>query len=374
MTTTSSGPGTIPLDRTAGADRIPLFDFLRAVALILVFAFHYAGFAAPLTHGLADAIEWTAGQMGSLGTNLLLLLSGYFIAQSISAPNSTYGRFLTVRLVRIYGPYCFVLAVAAAFGALFPYYLRGDATDVTLWKFLEQLILIPGVFPDRPVLTVTWTLSLIVPGYVLLGAAGYCLPAKVRPRVLFWMLLTAATLLAGLYWELPIVRFAYMPAGCMVYDARQRATGRIRNRLWTVGAIVFLVFLLRIAVGSGWPSAGWPALASRGLFTGSGIVTVAGLVTICTVLHQAGERKWWTKPLAAFGRTGYSFYLVHGPVVKLFALSIFPAVSAAWYWWLMPFCLALCVAAALGLYVCVERPCRELMRSQPPMRAVGAAA
>ena len=69
------------MDRAGAADRIPLFDYLRAMALTLFFAFHYAGFAAPLTKGspVSDAIEWTAGQMGSLGTNLLLLLSGYFI-------------------------------------------------------------------------------------------------------------------------------------------------------------------------------------------------------------------------------------------------------------------------------------------------------
>ncbi len=69
---------------------------------------------------------------------------------------------------------------------------------------------------------------------------------------------------------------------------------------------------------------------------------------------------------AGFGRTGYSFYLIHGPVVKLFALIIFPPLAATRapaiaFWLLMPVCWLCAAAGALILYRAVERPCRKLL-------------
>lgn len=66
--------------------------------------------------------------------------------------------------------------------------------------------------------------------------------------------------------------------------------------------------------------------------------------------------------LAAFGRTGYSFYLVHGPVVKLFSLLVFPLLAArglpaAAYWLATPLCAICAAGAAALLYLTVEKPC-----------------
>jgi len=89
-----------------------VFDILRAVAALLVFLFHYAGFAALRTEGSPwiDSLEWMAANLGSTGTNLLLLLSGYFSAHSMASTRFTYRRFVTLRIARIYIPFVTVLA------------------------------------------------------------------------------------------------------------------------------------------------------------------------------------------------------------------------------------------------------------------------
>jgi exopolysaccharide production protein ExoZ len=358
------------------AARLPAFDALRACAATIVFLFHYAGFVSLQSPGAspADSFGWLFARLGSTGTNLLLLLSGFFIAQSVASGRFSYVRFVALRLVRIYIPYGTVLLMAVAFAHLATGFSRAEVTNASLSAVLSQLLLLPGYFPERPILTVTWTLSYIVAGYIVFPLLGFAIKRRNLPltgRLAIWAAITGLCFASGLFFGVPSMRFAYVPAGCLVFETQTQESWRItwpRMMLKLVaGASLFLLIRVLLEIGS--LGASWPPLAVSGLFTASGLILSSCLIGI-TLLAQRREGFHSMMPLLSlvggFGRTGYSFYLIHGPVVKLFALTAFPLLAArqassSEYWLLMPVCWALAAAAGLFLYRTVERPSRQIL-------------
>jgi len=364
---------TEPASRTL---RLPAFDALRAAAATIVFLFHYGGFVALqyAATGAEDSLSWFAARLGSTGTNLLLLLSGFFIAHNIASGRFSYPRFVALRLVRIYIPYLTVLLMAVAFAHIAAGFSRADVANASLATFLRQLLLLPGLFPEQPILTVTWTLSYIVAGYLLFPLFGFAIRRwqfSLGQRIAIWAAVTSLSLASGLLWGSPSLRFAYIPAGCLVFEMQTRESWPMRwprmMRKLVAGALLFL--LIRILLDTGRLGSGLPDVARRGLFTTSGLIVASCLVGI-TLLAQRREGFRPLMPLlsliSGLGRTGYSFYLIHGPVVKLFALLVFPRLAASHaspttYWLLMPLCWALAALAGLILYLTVERLSRQIL-------------
>jgi peptidoglycan/LPS O-acetylase OafA/YrhL len=356
--------------------RLPAFDALRASAAVIVFLFHYAGFVSMQAPGpsVADSMGWLVARLGSTGTNLLLLLSGFFIAQSVASGRFSYVRFVALRLIRIYIPYVTVLLMAVAFAHVASEFSRAEVTNASLSTVLRQLLLLPGLFPERPILTVTWTLSYIVAGYLFFPLLGFAIRQWELPlgrRLTIWAVVTGLCFFSALLWGVPSPRFAYIPAGCLVFETQTQESWRTtwpRMMLKLVaGATLFL--LTRVLLEAGALGADWPALAKSGMFTGSGLIATSCLIGI-TLLAQRREGFRGLMPflslVGGFGRTGYSFYLIHGPVVKLFALVVFPLLAArqassAEYWLLMPVCWLLAAVAGLFLYRVVERPSRQIL-------------
>ncbi len=376
MSETVAPPRETRTEAAPRAARLPAFDALRASAATIVFLFHYAGFVSLQSPGdsPADTLGWLVARLGSTGTNLLLLLSGFFIAQSVASGRFSYVRFVALRLVRIYIPYVTVLLMAVAFAHFATGFSRSEVTNASLSTILSQLLLLPGLFPERPILTVTWTLSYIVAGYVCFPLLGFAIKQRnvpLRGRLTIWAAVTGFFFASGLLFGVPSMRFAYIPAGCLVFETQTQDSWRTtwpRMMLKLVaGAVLFL--LIRVLLETGYLGTTWPALAVSGLFTSSGLILASCLIGI-TLLAQRREGFSKLMPMLSlvggFGRTGYSFYLIHGPVVKLFALTVFPLLAArqassAAYWLVMPVCWILAATAGLILYRTVERPSRQVL-------------
>ena len=358
------------------AGRLPVFDILRAVAALLVFFYHYAGLVAPFTEGapLLDAAEWIAARIGAIGTNLLLLLSGYFLAQNLATGRFPYLHFVWLRVVRIYVPYLTVLALAILFASLAPAYTRVQPNALNWRHILEQTLLLPGLFPERPFLTVTWTLSYIVAGYITLPLFGIALrrfDCRAPTRLAVWALLVMGNLIAGLTLGAPPLRFAYIPAGYLLFELQcaewlpHHRPGILR---WATG-ICLVALLYRALLDGHLIGNHWLGFIAQLSFIVTGLIAVTTIVFATIVLqsrYPAQGQRPLPRRIAAFGRTGYSFYLVHGPVVKLFSLLIFPqiarhALPAATLWLAAPLCLACAAGAATLLYFAVEKPCRRFL-------------
>ncbi|MBL8231231.1 MAG: acyltransferase [Bryobacterales bacterium] len=349
-----------------------MFDILRAAAALLVFAFHYSGLVSPLTSGVPwiETAEWMMARMGSLGTNLLLLLSGYFIAFNMASGRFRYRRFVELRLARVYVPFLVVLLLATLFKLAIPQAGGGSGAALTWRTVLSNLILLPGLFPERPILTVTWTLSYIVAGYLLLPAVCVVIDkaefGNLR-RIFAWTALVTASFLCasmGIF----STRFTYIPMGCLLAEF-QRGSGLSLHRTFLLRtvAITGAVALAARVMMDGRLLIIDHAELSRAAFSASGLLTVSMAMAAALIAQERYDLYRMVPFLSlvtAFGRTGYSFYLLHGPVVKSFAVVVFPWLAIAGfpapvYWSVMPACLMAATLAARLLYQYVELPWRD---------------
>ncbi len=362
-------------------ERMPVFDVLRAAAAILVFLYHYNSFAGPATAGAGwiDEGEWLIGRLGSLGTNLLLLLSGYFVAHNLASRRFSYSDFVLLRLVRIYVPYIALLFLMILWSAVAPGESRVRLSEWSWGVFGQQLLLWPGLFPSRPVLTVSWTLSYIVAGYLVLPPIVLWLQragATERQRIAAWAGVVGIAFLFAAQGHIA-TRAAYIPMGCLLYEAQALAMKeRGPLRLWQttlVGSTALVVRVLLdghiVRIGTG--------EVFRGAYMASGLITVSAVLMAGLLLQH--RRRWmeqtaWLGAVAKFGRTGYSFYLLHGPVVKVTAHLLFPFMAlrqwpAAAYWLAMPAVFGMAAGAAFLLYRYVEVPCRSLVLNSAELDA-----
>jgi peptidoglycan/LPS O-acetylase OafA/YrhL len=277
-------------------------DVLRGIAALLVLTFHFTG----LTGGhLPSDLSWNQLkpfllQIGSSGTNLLLLLSGFFVASSMRKPDFTYTAFLRSRMIRLYFPYLFFLLLTQCFWNLFPGFSKPHPDLDDLTYLFQQFLLFPGLFPERPMLTVTWTLSFIFAGYCLLPLAPL-LWRRIFPSLTSalpaWTLCIALLLAANLTWGSPIYRTVYIPTGCVLAELLLDNRLQHRSKYWLLALL--LCGLLH------------PALH---------LLALAALVAVTLSLGR--HPQWPTQnpllhSLSWIGRRGYSVYLLHGPIAKV---------------------------------------------------------
>ncbi len=367
--------GRMPAPWLSPGTRWESFDILRALAACCVFAFHYGGFATPMTQGGSGTVflEWGARNLGSVGTNLLLLICGLFVAKSVAKDGFRYRGFFARRIVRIYPPYLLVVSSAMFFALLFPRFSKLSPGDSPLRTWFGQLLLWPGFFPNRPVLTVSWTLSWIMATYILLPLPLRVLRLLVSSRgrriailgcvVLIWV---AASYTTGRV----SARISYIFGGCAVFELfaafPELRTSGARLRLVLLAGAAALALRFSLESSASW---GPYDVARESLFTMSGLAGATLLTVAAFVLQSQESLDYYAFPLAPvrmLGRAGYSFYMLHGPVTKLFAFLVFPQLAAAragaWaYWCCMPLCFMLAAGASGLLFVAVEKRLQKFM-------------
>ncbi|RYY87726.1 MAG: acyltransferase [Chitinophagaceae bacterium] len=110
--------------------RLPGLDHLRALAILLVFFYHYGH--------LFPHPQWTfdIGRFGWSGVDLFFVLSGYLIATGLFSEIKRTGKlslsgFYSRRFWRIVPPFLFVVALYFLFPSL-----RERGAPAPLWKFL----------------------------------------------------------------------------------------------------------------------------------------------------------------------------------------------------------------------------------------------
>ncbi|MBF5042584.1 acyltransferase [Aggregicoccus sp. 17bor-14] len=156
-------------------------DTLRALAILLVFAFHYQVFVSrEPTFGWASTVGWT-------GVDLFFVLSGYLIGRQLmkgaTAPQGlSIPRFYARRFLRTLPNYYGVLALYLAFPAVL-----GGREPPALWRFLtftQNLGLEPGTAFSH-----AWSLCVEEQFYVLLPLAVVAAVQLRPPRWAAWALM-----------------------------------------------------------------------------------------------------------------------------------------------------------------------------------------
>jgi exopolysaccharide production protein ExoZ len=337
-------------------ERYQCLDVLRGIAAIAVFTFHFFGLALPHFQSelLNPNLFLIAGFCGSIGTNLLLLLSGFLVGKAESEHAGSYLASLARRVIRIFPTYAIVVFLALLFGAISPSASKLSPSQSLVQSFFEQMVLIPGLFPGRPVMTVSWTLSYIFAGYVALPllARTYMLVFRNRASLSWlWLGVILSILIVNYYSNIGFIRITYIPAGCLIAEVLLKHKIRLKGSLSFSGGILGCLCLL---------AARYELLGDQNrskldslLFSVSGIGAVCGIVLL---LFSAESTQWqvFSNPISRIikwvGQRGYSLYLFHGPAIKM-------VIFIAAYWtqtlnWPMQYLIPLavvCLAAAFTI-------------------------
>ena len=343
------------LSRGLSGANLQSMEGLRGFAVLLVFCVHYATLVQPWLSAGGDigVIFDVAHSIGHAGVDLFFVLSGYLIYGHLITSKPAFGRYLVRRLQRIYPVFLVVLVVYLLIYLVRPgeSKLPVGAAAASLYV-LENILLLPGIFPIRPIIVVAWSLSyemfyyLIMPMMIALLA--------LRRRSPEWRLNCFAVMtvlaLAGFAVTGGPVRLVMFLAGVVLFEALPR--WRSPSAALTVTALLLCLAVMR------WPMPGPAGQALRVA------LLYAGFFVVC--LHCfAQPRQWvarafcWT-PLRWLGNMSYSYYLIHGLCLRAFFLvleKLLPAqpADALAVGLLLP-ALALTLLVSAVLFLNVERP------------------
>ncbi|MES2130520.1 MAG: acyltransferase [Pseudomonadota bacterium] len=329
--------------RRGGAAARPL-EGLRGLAVFLVFLVHFTTLARPLlgASAIADAVR----AIGNTGVDLFFVLSGYLIYASLMARPQAFLPFMARRVQRIYPAFSVVFALYVGLSLLLPGH--GKLPEPPYFYLLQNFLLLPGMLPIAPMITVAWSLSYELFFYLAIPLLIAVL--RLRTDTLGYRRVLALLLvLAG------PPRFAMFACGMLVHELREAPAPR--------SALV-------------------PVISGLLLLEGSDervLVALAWLLLCRCCLgrpHDWLARTLSWAPLRWLGNMSYSYYLLHGLALKgafllvgeggplLAALLLVPMFA----WSLLP---------SAALYLLVERPfsLRPITGSRPePCSSARAAA
>jgi exopolysaccharide production protein ExoZ len=355
-------------------DRNLPMEGLRGFAVLLVFFVHYHAVFSPwLAPGsYSFAVSEFVGTVGLSGVDLFFVLSGYLIYGWTIRKYSSYAKFIRRRIERIYPTFLAVFAVYLVLSALFPSENRipAQASSAVVY-IIENILLLPGLFPIQPIITVAWSLSYELFFYLFIPVLVSGLRMRVWSggrRVVFFVL--SAILYTAFCFVGPIV-YAHIHlimfiSGILLFEAvytyklHQRVAPRIDYAVYFILALTFpLYYALSIHPEVFAFLPGVKELNENYrmilLFGSFWIFTLACFspVTFSSRIFS------WT-PLRWLGNISYSYYLIHGLTLKgiaLVVLRLVPAqgLSTAAFWLGLPAFFFLTLVSASLLFILVER-------------------
>lgn len=354
------------------AHNVRPMEGLRGFAVFLVFLVHYATL---IEHWLAtDAsvrpLAEALHTVGNTGVDLFFVLSGYLIYGSLIARRQPFARFMARRIERLYPAFTVVFVLYVALSFLFPAESKiPPDTGEALAYLVQNFLLLPGLFPIEPMITVAWSLSYELFYYLVIPLVIGSLGLRQRSaawRSVFFVAAGAALLvwcaLAGGH-----VRLALFIAGILLHEAMKAP--RVPTPSSGVGGLALVVGLL----GTLLP---WEGPMGGSLNT---LLLCVSFFLLCLASFRAPlaplARLFSWSPMRWLGNMSYSYYLVHGLALKaaFLAMSVLMprAVFDSWFFWaLMPVMFAITLAPSALLFLAVERPFSLARETAPPREAV----
>lgn len=355
---------TFELQDMAHPRLLPM-EGLRGVAVSLVFLQH-AGVQAlllGLPPGSTRAAATVFGNYGNLGVELFFLLSGYLIYGTLVRRAPGFVPFMRRRAERLYPAF---LAVFVPVLALI--LLAGPAGRLPegvvggVLAILANLLFLPGLLPIQPVIAVAWSLSYEVFFYLATAAAVLGLGMHRVARARRIALLAAA---AGVFVLGCAIGPAWMPVRMAPFFAGMFLAEGVGRRMpgW-LGVAAPVLGCAVVALG-----------VPLGLW-GEFLQTACFFALCAACFHGTGPAAHWMTwaPLRWLGNMSYSYYLIHGFVVRAAFVALgrlLPdGLSPVVFWLLLPPLFAATLAAGAVLFIAVEKP----LSLKPRPRAGGATA
>ncbi|MFM7062187.1 MAG: acyltransferase family protein [Actinomycetes bacterium] len=364
--------------RRGGSGRLASMEGLRGLAVLLVFLVHFSELSSdwlrtveipfPAECRLAGTsatseIACRVGNMGNIGVDLFFVLSGFLIYGGLMRRPQAYRPYMARRLRRIYPTYLVVLAVYVVLALAMPSEGKLPSSPAAAAAaVLANVLLLPGIVPVAPIITVSWTLSFEL--FFYLTVPGLIAVAHLRERSSAWrtrlfvaLALLCTFVVGGLSGAHP--RLSMFFAGMLLWEwtttraESATATPEGRRRLDTLGLVALVVAVVAPMYLLSDLLAGFPRLVV--LFVGWPVLCAA-----CFYADGRAQRMFSVTPLRWLGNMSYSYYLVHSLVLQgcfeLLRRVVPPTGQQPWVWWalLLP-CFAATLVVSYLLFVGVER-------------------
>lgn len=334
--------------------QIAAMEGIRGLAVFLVFLVHYVSMTEPwLRPGTA---MWNLARVihsaGNAGVDLFFVLSGYLIYGTLIRKPRPMLAYFRRRIERIYPAFLAVFIVYVVLSFVFPGENKiptGSLSAATTY-LLANLLLLPGLFPIEPMITVSWSLSYEAFYYLcipwLIGALGLRQWTSLG-RLWFFAGASACIIGYGALVGFPHVRLVMFIAGIMLFEiVGNHAPPRI-DRLGVLALVLGLM------------------LASQ--FEGATRIAVlfVSLALLCYAAFQGDglARRWFSMtPIRWLGNMSYSYYLIHGLSLKAMFMLLATKIRPTGNWdgieffGVLPFAFALTLIPSFMLFVMVERP------------------
>jgi peptidoglycan/LPS O-acetylase OafA/YrhL len=333
---------------------------LRGVAALLVVLFHLTGSAeaylgTSFLNGFFD--------FGWAGVELFFVLSGFIMVavhRGQQPSRAKWSEFILKRLIRVYPIY---LGVTLAVLPVYVFSHVGDAYKRDLGVILKSLFLIPQDPGRFPVVSVGWSLSHEMLFYLVFSLT-FVLPKRVFRGVCgAWGLAIALALFLPGISGVPVAsHFLLSPYNLeFVFGCACAAVlMRVRRHGWPLlltGTLLFMGLGLANNLG------GLAALQTRIslLFAAAAMLIVLGAASL-----DAARSSRLPKVLLLLGDASYSVYLTHGFIINLafFGVQKLLAPQGAMIQGISLVVLALAVALGCAVYLWVERPLIEALRTR----------
>lgn len=345
------------LSHGAATTTVRAMEGMRGFAVFLVFLVHYTTLSAPWI--TPDTALWHfAGAVrviGNSGVDIFFFLSGYLIYGSLMGRQQAFLPFMRRRISRIYPTFCVVFAAYLALSYLYPAESRIPTSRIEAGAYiLQNFLLLPGLIPVRPIITVAWSLSYEMFFYLSLPLVLFVFRVRERStrwRVWFFVGVAAAITVFSLAFG-GHVRFIMFIAGILLHEALKRRPLAL-PRDW-FAAVALTVGLLATIM----------PIFGTGSFALKLIVLAAALFLTCyccfTGPNEAVARGFSWTPLRWLGNISYSYYLVHGLALKaVFTMlhsALPPVAHEALFILLLPAVFAATLVPSIALFILVERP------------------
>lgn len=331
---------------------------LRGLAVSLVFLVHYSSLIAPWIEGVPvlSVVSSVMHTIGNTGVDLFFVLSGYLIYGSLIKCPQPFQVFIRRRVERIYPTFLTVFSVYLVLSFVFPNESKipNNALDATLY-LIGNILLLPGIFPIDPMISVAWSLSYELFYYLLIPIVIGTLRLRehsVAWRTRFFLLASAVMFVAYSLWGGPI-RLLMFVAGMLLSEAIAIERGRSSPGILGFAALLTGVSLTLVPM---------PFQGGLGVRT---LLMAVAFFFVCLVCLQ-NPHTWFSrilcwKPLRWLGNMSYSYYLLHGLVLKgcfFVLLRLYPPgeQQVVVFWGGLLVCFFLTVLFSSLLFLSIERP------------------
>ncbi|MDQ3283432.1 MAG: acyltransferase [Acidobacteriota bacterium] len=342
------------------AKRLLTMEGARGVAVALVFLVHYrASFGAWAGHGTAtEAVTQFLWTIGHSGVDLFFVLSGYLIYGAVLKPSLDYSKFMGRRIQRIYPAFLAVFAMYLALSFVFPSQSKLPANPIDAGIYvLENLLLLPGIFPIKAIVSVAWSLSYEFFYYLALPLLVMALGIRRWPakqRMIFFGVVSVAFVASWYLLAPKAPRMLMFIAGILLYDAVHSLNlwPRIsKGAEWTIIATTLIAFA----------AIGYVDRAGNGDLARIIVSYLAFAPLIFACFRASGPLYHafsWT-PLRWLGNMSYSYYLIHALTINAAAMvlgKLLPNANPTLYWLAMPPVFFATLVTSTLLFVLVEKP------------------